>query len=120
MTPARAGRFDDTSALDRRFEALIFDWDGTAVPDREQRRGEVRALIEALCAHGMHVAVVAGTHVDNVDAQLGARPTGPGRLLFAVNRGSEVFAVDGQGPRLVHRREPTNAEGASRSTAPPP
>ena len=110
VTPARAGRFDDNSALERRFEALIFDWDGTAVPDRDSDAREVRSLIEALCAHGMHIAVVAGTHVDNVDAQLGARPTGPGRLLFAVNHGSEVFAVDGQGPQLVHRREATNAE----------
>ena len=69
--------------IDRRFEALVFDWDGTAVPDRASDASGVRTLVEALCAAGMHVAVVTGTHVGNVDGLLGARPTGPGRLLLA-------------------------------------
>ena len=37
-------------------------------------------------------------------------PRGPGRLLFAVNRGSELYEIDGDGPRLLHRRQATDAE----------
>ena len=37
-------------------------------------------------------------------------PSGPGRLLLAVNRGSEIYEVDGDGPHLVHRREATDTE----------
>ena len=36
VTQARAGTLP--AALDRRFEAVVFDWDGTAVPDRERGR----------------------------------------------------------------------------------
>ena len=85
----------------RRFDALVFDWDGTAVPDREADATRVRELVESLCAAGMHVVVVSGTHVGNVDGQLGARPSGPGRLLLALNRGSDLFAVDAVGPGVT-------------------
>jgi trehalose/maltose hydrolase-like predicted phosphorylase len=97
-------------ALRRRFEALVFDWDGTAVPDRRSDAAPVRDLIEQLCRWGMHVAIVSGTHVDNVDGQLRARPVGPGCLLLGLNRGSEIFVVDEGGPRLVERRTATPAE----------
>ena len=98
------------AALNRRFEALVFDWDGTAVPDRASDATHVRSLIEELCALGMHVGIVSGTHVENIDDQLCARPNGPGSLVFAVNRGSEVFAVDRAGPHLVERRKATSDE----------
>ena len=90
-------------ALDRRFEAVIFDWDGTAVPDRSADATELRELIEELCALGLDLIVITGTHVGNVDDQLRARPEGPGRLYFCVNRGSEVFAANQAGLELLHR-----------------
>lgn len=96
--------------LVRRFEAIIFDWDGTAVPDRQADAGEVRRLIEDLCERGMDVAIVTGTHVDNVDSQLRARPHGRGRLFLLVNRGSEVFEVGPSGPEPVHRRIASDEE----------
>ena len=94
----------------RRFEAVIFDWDGTAVPDRSADASAVRARIEQLCAAGVDVAVVSGTHVGNIDGQLAARPAGPGLLYLCLNRGSEVFAVDRDAPRLVWRRRASPAE----------
>ncbi|MGZ6896288.1 MAG: glycosyl hydrolase family 65 protein [Acidimicrobiia bacterium] len=97
-------------SLDRRFEAIVFDWDGTAVPDRRADAGSVRELVEALCAAGVEVAVVSGTHVGNVDGQLGARPPAPGRLVLALNRGSQVYEVDTTGPHLVEQRQATLAE----------
>jgi trehalose/maltose hydrolase-like predicted phosphorylase len=96
--------------LDRRFEAVVFDWDGTAVPDRQADAGPVRTAVEALCQLGMHVAVVSGTHVGNVDGQLGARPRGPGSLHLLLNRGSEVFRVDENGPERDAVRTAADAE----------
>ncbi len=96
--------------LDRRFEAVIFDWDGTAVTDRAADGTAARRVIEALCNLGFDVAVVTGTNIKNVDPQLAARPSGPGGLHLCLNRGSEVFSVGPSGPQLVWRREATDAE----------
>ena len=96
--------------LARRFEAAVFDWDGTAVPDRRRDASDVRRTIERLLQVGFDVAIVSGTNVDNVDSQLAARPEGPGRLYLCLNRGSEVFAVGPDGPVLLHRRVAMPAE----------
>jgi len=104
-------------ALNRRFEALVFDWDGTAVPDRASDAARVRDLIERLCQHGMHVAIISGTHVGNIDRQLRARPEGPGSLLLALNRGSEIYAVDRDRPHLIEQRTSTAAENLALDTA---
>lgn len=93
--------------LTRRFEAIVFDWDGTAVRGREADAGPVRRMIERLCELGMELAVVSGTHVGDVDGKLAARPRGPGRLLLALNGGSEVFEVDDTGPTIAYRRQAT-------------
>ena len=103
--------------LDRRFEAVVFDWDGTAVPDRAAPADELRGLVEELCTRGLNLIVITGTHVGNVDGQLQARPSGPGRLYFCVNRGSEVFQADEDGLRLVERREATAEENAALDAA---
>jgi trehalose/maltose hydrolase-like predicted phosphorylase len=94
----------------RRFEAVVFDWDGTAVPDRAADATGVRRLVEELSRAGVHLAVVTGTHIGNVDAQLRARPHGPGRLYLCLNRGSEVFLVGRGEPDLVFRRQASPAE----------
>jgi trehalose/maltose hydrolase-like predicted phosphorylase len=98
------------TALDRRFEAIVFDWDGTAVPDRQADATRLREAVEELCGLGLELAVITGTHVGNVDGQLEARPQGPGRLHLCVNRGSEVFRADADGVHLVEQREATEAE----------
>ena len=103
--------------LDRRFEAVVFDWDGTAVPDRAAPADELRGLVEELCTRGLNLIVITGTHVGNVDGQLQARPSGPGRLYFCVNRGSEVFQADEDGLRLVERREATPEEDVALDAA---
>ena len=57
--------------LARRFEAIVFDWDGTAVPDRAADAGARAAPRRGGCARaGIELAVVSGTHVGNVDGQL--------------------------------------------------
>ena len=58
-----------------------------------------------------------GTHVGNVDGQLGARPAGPGRLLLGVNRGSELYRATPRDSHLVERREATAEEDAALDAA---
>jgi trehalose/maltose hydrolase-like predicted phosphorylase len=101
----------------RRLEAAVFDWDGTAVPDRAADASRLRRLVEALSQAAFDLVVVSGTNVDNVDGQLRARPTGPGRLLLCLNRGSEVFAVGPDGPRLLQRRVASPDEDAALTAA---
>jgi len=109
--PHAVGEADVLAArVRRRFEAVVFDWDGTAVPGRAADAEPVRRLVEALCAAGVDVLVVSGTHVGNVDGQLRARPAGPGELHLLLNRGSEVFRVDRRGRHLVERRTATEDE----------
>jgi trehalose/maltose hydrolase-like predicted phosphorylase len=100
-------------ALDRRFEAVVFDWDGTAVPDRHADASRLGRLVRELCARGVDLAVITGTHVANIDEQLRVRPAGPGNLYFCVNRGSEVFQAAEDGLRLLYRREITPDEDAA-------
>src|ERR1039457_549868 len=91
-------------ALQRRFEAVAFDGDGTAVPDRRADASPVRRQIEQLTSLGVDVGVISGTHVENIDGQLQARPAGPGHLYLCVNRGSEIYEADSTGIHLVDRR----------------
>ncbi len=91
-------------SLDDRFEALIFDWDGTAVPDRRADATALRGRLESCCEAGMHVVIVSGTNVENIDGQMRARPNGPGRLFLCCNRGSEIFEASRNGPVLRYRR----------------
>ncbi len=83
-----------TDPLDRRFGAIMFDWDGTAVPDRRADARPLRELVETLCSLGRHLVITSGTHLENVDDQLGARPDGPGDLYIDSNRGSETWEID--------------------------
>jgi trehalose/maltose hydrolase-like predicted phosphorylase len=96
--------------LDRRFEALIFDWDGTAVTDRASDAVAVRTAVERACALGLDVAVVSGTHLGNIDGQLGARPRGSGELHLLLNRGSEVFRAGADEVELLVRLSASEAE----------
>jgi len=93
-------------ATDETFEALVFDWDGTPsqiAGGRHRSAGTHRGSL----LRGVHVFVVSGTHLENIDEQLQARPRGPGRLHLCCNRGSEVFEVTGDGPMLMSRRTRT-------------
>jgi trehalose/maltose hydrolase-like predicted phosphorylase len=98
---------------DRRFEAVVFGWTGTAVAGPDGDASRLRKLIEELCAHGLDLFVVAGAPLPEVDGQLQARPVGPGRLYLCVDEGSEVYRVGTDGTRLVHRRTATPAEEAA-------
>jgi trehalose/maltose hydrolase-like predicted phosphorylase len=92
------------SPLDRRFEAIIFHWDGSAGPDRVADAIRLRRLIEGSCAAGIEVAIISGATLETVDEQLRARPAGPGRLMLALHDHSEAFRIDQAGPQMMQRR----------------
>src|SRR5665647_2357349 len=87
-------RDDMSKALDREFAVLCFDWDGTAVADRQADATAVRSRVERLCALGVDIAIVSGTNVTNVDGQLRARPDVAGAQL-PVDVGHVGAAHDG-------------------------
>src|SRR5208282_3858215 len=101
------------AVIDRTFAAVVLDWGVVVVPDRGASLRAVRSRVEALCADGVHVAVVGGTGCADVDGRLRARPSGPGRLLLGLNRGSELFEVKADGPHLLRRRVASEAEVAA-------
>lgn len=103
--------------LDRRFEAVVFDWDGTAIPDRRADASRLRGLLERLSELALDAYAITGTHVGNVHGQLGARPPGPGRLALCVNRGSEVYVATERGPELLARRSASAEEDAALDAA---
>src|SRR6476469_8907820 len=84
----------------------MFDWDGTAVPDRRADASVLRDLLETLSRLGCHLVITSGTHLESVDTQLGACPAGPGSLFIDSNRGSEIWEIAHAGPVLRERREP--------------
>jgi trehalose/maltose hydrolase-like predicted phosphorylase len=116
MTTSRTDRAI-AAPLARRFEAIVFDWDGIAVPGGQADAPRMRRLVEEACGVGIELAIVSGAAVEHVDGRLKARPGGPGGLVLALNRGLEVFRVDRDGPRLVQRRTATFAEQAALSRA---
>ena len=74
---SRLARADGSAiALQRRFEAAVFDWDGTAVTDRQADASELRELFAELLEAGFDLAIITGTHIGNVDGQLALRPQG--------------------------------------------
>jgi kojibiose phosphorylase len=99
--------------LERPFRLLAFDWDGTAVTSRHADATRVVGLLDRLLGIGVRVAVITGTSLANVAAQLGGGiAAAHGRRLFVcTNRGSEVFGFDRRGrPVLIERREATPEE----------
>ena len=97
------------SLLGETFEAIVFDWDDMALSERQRDLSHVRERIEDLCGAGVHVVVVTGSRVDDIDQQLWARPHGRGRLHLCCAQGSEVYALTTDGPRPVFRTERADA-----------
>ena len=78
-----------------------------------------RERVEDLCDAGVHIFIVSGTHMENVDGQLRARPDGRGHLFLCRNRGSEVFQVTGEGAAAPGLVKTVSADEAfERSTSP--
>ena len=110
-TPADAN--SASARLTRRFEAIIFEFD-EAIAAAQRSDAGIGRLIEEASAHGLELAVLSATRVDNLDGRLAARPSGPGCLLLAPARGRDVFRVDREGPKLAFRSTADQGEAAVR------
>jgi trehalose/maltose hydrolase-like predicted phosphorylase len=88
----------------RTVEAVVFTWEGAAVPGRRYPVAPVRRRVEALSATGVDVAVVSEAPAADVDAVLRSRPPGPGRLLLCGGRGAEAYEATAEGLRLLCTR----------------
>ena len=73
-------------------------------PIARPTRASCASSFDALLEAGFDLAIITGTHIGNVDGQLGLRPHGPGRIIVACNRGSEVFELTSVGPVALERR----------------
>lgn len=89
----------DVEALRHPFRAIVFDWDGTAVANRQENAAALAGLIESLLDLGVWIVIVTGTNFGHVERQLGGRipPSSRRRLIVCANRGSEVFGFDRRG-----------------------
>ena len=104
--------------LARRFEAVVFDWDGTAVPDRRPTRAVSGAASKSCARSGSTWS--SSRHARRQRRRAARAPAdGPGAALLCVNRGSEVFAATHEGPQLVDRRgrDRRGGGGARRAAA---
>ena len=102
------------------WEMIIFDWDGTAVPDRHAPIGDLRAALEDLLKEGGLCAIVTGTNLDNILKQGIAElsPLAKHGLHICTNRGSEVFDFGSVGkPQLIFRRQATQSENRALDSA---
>lgn len=88
----------------RPFRAIVFDWDGTAVVNRQADATALGRVVDALLAREVWIVVVTGTHVQHVERQLlpSVAHAHRAHLLLCTNRGSEVFGFDAEG--LMIRR----------------
>ena len=103
--------------IDRTVEAVVIDWDGTAVAGQRASAARVRRRVLALTSSGVDVALVSGKGAEDIARQLRARPAGPGRLWLCVHGGSELFEVSPAGARLVRRRVASAAEDSALDAA---
>jgi kojibiose phosphorylase len=97
----------------RRLEMMIFDWDGTAVPNRYVPIGRLKGRTERLLADGFVFVVVTGTHLGNVWNQFVRRIRKNLRkgIIVCCNRGSEVYGFDDRGrAQVIFRRTATDRE----------
>ena len=103
----------DARALGKRFRIVAFDWDGTAVENRQADAGPVTERLEKLLKLGVYIVVITGTNFNNINKQFCRLITGPHKqkLYVLTNRGSEVygFGPDSE-PIPIYIRQATDVE----------
>ena len=107
--------------LQRRFDLIIFDWDGTAVPDRHTPTPDLNRALETLLLQAVWIAPVTGTKVENLETyslSLLSPQARTDKLVVCTNRGSEVWGYNGAGERrIVWSRVSTEIEEEQLSAA---
>jgi trehalose/maltose hydrolase-like predicted phosphorylase len=91
-----------TGALDRRFEAVVLDWDAAVGGRPEEAEGLAR-LVERLSSVGLDVAFVTRGPVEAIASGVGVPSdgSGTGRVLIAVDPGPGLYELTPGGVREV-------------------
>lgn len=99
--------------LNKKFKAIIFDWDGTAVKNRNVPVDDLLPRLETLLEKNVKLIIITGTNFDNVDVQFcqKVKPELKKNLYVCVNRGSEVYGFNKNGKiEVLHKRTATPEE----------
>jgi len=100
-------------ALLKPFKLIAFDWDGTAVMNRNADASFITSKIEELLKIGIFIVVITGTNFSNIDRQFSTIIKGSHKqyLYICTNRGSEVFGFSkDSNVVLLYRRIATEQE----------
>lgn len=107
--------------LQQRFDLIIFDWDGTAVPDRATPVPDLNRALEGLLRQGAWLSPVTGTKLETLEEHSLSLLSPEARarnLIVCTNRGSEVWAYEPDGTRReVWERVSTEEEERQLSAA---
>lgn len=94
----------------KKYRAIFFDWDGTAVLSRKAPVDEVAASMKKLLAQGVKLAVISGTTIENIaEGKLHEYFSIEERksLFLGLGRGAYNYAFDEKGsPYLLSHRIP--------------
>lgn len=94
----------------KKYRAIFFDWDGTAVISRKAPADKVIAPMKQLLAKGVKLAIISGTTMENIaGGKLADYFEAEERrnLFFGLGRGAYNYAFDRKGmPFLFERKIP--------------
>jgi hypothetical protein len=105
--------------LMNRFKIIAFDWDGTAVINRQADATEVGHAMEELMKLDVLMVIITGTNFGHIDRQFCSRISGGHKenLFACTNRGSEVYGftstLQPSQPVLLSKRQATLQEEAA-------
>ena len=101
-----SGAIAEYPQLTRQFRMIVFDWDGTAVTNRQEDASALAHLAGPLLSDGCWLVVVTGTSFDHIARQFCdlVEPSCRQRLVVCANRGSEVFGFDERGEAVLRLR----------------
>jgi hydroxymethylpyrimidine pyrophosphatase-like HAD family hydrolase len=99
MAGKQAGMSEFPPAIDKPFSLIAFDWDGTAVPNRQADAEAVTRLITELLTIPVTICIITGTNAPNIQKQINPHLVLPNNapLYLLTNRGSEVYSVSSEG-----------------------
>lgn len=89
--------------LNRQFKLIAFDWDGTAVANRQASAHQFIDAVAPLLQKNIKICIVTGTNFQNIDRQFLSQFDSDykNNLFVLTNRGSEVFTFEGTAPILL-------------------
>lgn len=98
--------------LNKKYMLIAFDWDGTAVVNRQSSAKQFINTVIPLLQKNIKICIVTGTNFQNIDRQFSSQFHSEYKknLFILTNRGSEVFTFEGSAPVLLHSLEATQEQ----------